>query len=174
VGAVRRAVMICAGVLLLVEALAIGAVNWVLGIVVDRQDMSLGGSDPGITSVGAWTAGGLLSFFLAVVAVVLLITGSRDRALGRVARILVTVCAVFDGVVAVIAAGVIGWAVFGFAVVELGLLVLSLMLVDDDGEAAAPPETGAAAPEGPSPLGPSPVGPSPVGPEGPPTPATGP
>jgi hypothetical protein len=145
---VRRAVMISAGVLLLVEALAIAAVNWVLGIVVDRQDMSLGGSDPGITSVGAWTAGGLLSFFLVVVAVVLIITGSRDRPLGRVARILVIVCAVFDGVVAAIAAGMIGWAVFAFAAVELGLLVLSLMLVDGDGD-GAPAEQGAPAPGGP-------------------------
>jgi hypothetical protein len=128
----RRTVMIAAGVLLLIEGVAIGAVNWVLGIVVDRQDMSLGGSDPGVTSVGAWTAGAVLVLFLAVVAVLLLVAGVRNRPLGRIARILVIVCAVFDAVVGIIAAGVIGWAIFAFTMIELGLLVLSLLMIDEE------------------------------------------
>lgn len=146
----RKAVMIAASVLLLVEAVAIAAVNWILGIVVDKQDMSLAGSDPGITQVGAWTAGGVLAVALLVVAVLVFLTGLRDRAPGRVTRILVIVAAVFNGVLGILAVSMIGWPFFVFAMIELGLLVLGLLIEDEPaepaGKAEQPDETPPAAP----------------------------
>jgi len=56
---VRRPVAGVVAVVLLVEAFAVGALNWLLGEVVHRQQMSLAGLDPQMMSASA-KAGGVL------------------------------------------------------------------------------------------------------------------
>lgn len=57
---VRRPVAWVAAIVLFVEALGIGLLNWFLGVVVDRQDMSMAGIDSDVMSmsskVGGWSS----------------------------------------------------------------------------------------------------------------------
>jgi hypothetical protein len=138
VGAVRKAVLISAAVLLLLEAVAIAAVNWVMGIVVDHQNMSL----------GTWIAGGVFGLFLVAICVRLFLAAFRERALGRLGRALVITGIFVNAVVGMIAVGIIGWEVFAFAMVELGLLVLSLMVAGEDEAPVEPLDS--SAPPGPA------------------------
>ncbi len=54
---VRRPVAWIVALVLFAEALGVLAVNWFLGVVVDRQDMSLAGLDPDMMSVSSKAAG---------------------------------------------------------------------------------------------------------------------
>ncbi|WP_189130420.1 hypothetical protein [Wenjunlia tyrosinilytica] len=144
----RKAVLISAAVLLLLEAVAIAAVNWVMGIVVDHQNMSLGGADPDLMSLGTWIAGGVFGLFLVAICVRLFLAAFRERALGRLGRALVITGIFVNAVVGMIAVGIIGWEVFAFAMVELGLLVLSLMVAGEDEAPVEPLDS--SAPPGPA------------------------
>lgn len=160
VGGLRKAVMIAAAVLLLLEAVGIVILNWVMGIVVDRQQMSLAGVDPDAMSIGTWVLGAVNGIFLAVVAVVLLRAAIRDRAPGRLGRILVIVCAVVHAVVGAAVVGLVGWAAFVGAMVVLGLLVLSVLMFREDGVGGTGEgggEGGAAADRTPPEPGPAPA-----------------
>lgn len=56
----RRPVAWVAAIVLFVEAIGIALLNWFLGVVVDRQDMSLAGLDSDMMSVsskvGGWSS----------------------------------------------------------------------------------------------------------------------
>ncbi|MBD3010617.1 MULTISPECIES: hypothetical protein [unclassified Streptomyces] len=139
----RRPVAAVAAVTLMVEAVGIALLNWILGLVVDRQQMSMGGLDTDAMSIGTWVAGGLFGLYLLVCGVVLLRTAVRDRAPGRLARILLITCAVVHGLVGAFSVGLVGWAAFAFLMVVLGLIVLSLL-----GYEAEPPAEPSAEPAG--------------------------
>jgi hypothetical protein len=79
----RRPVAAVAAVTLMLEAVGIGLLNWILGLVVDRQRMSLGGMDTDAMSVGTWIGGGVFGVYLLLCGVVLLRMALRDRAPGR-------------------------------------------------------------------------------------------
>lgn len=134
----RRAVTITAGVVLLVEALGVVVFNWVMGIVVDRQRMSLAGLDPDTMSAGTWVLGALNGLLLGAAAVVLLRAGIADRAPRRWARVLVAVCAVLHAVMGAVLVGPAGWAAFAGAMAALGLLVLSLLVFREMPSAPGP------------------------------------
>ncbi|GLV80298.1 hypothetical protein Shyhy02_82980 [Streptomyces hygroscopicus subsp. hygroscopicus] len=123
----RRPVAAVTAVTLMLEAVGIALLNWILGLVVDRQQMSMGGLDTDAMSVGAWVAGGLFGLYLLVCGVVVLRTAVRDRAPGRLARILLITCAVVHGLVGAFAVGLVGWPAFGYLMVVLGLIVLTLL-----------------------------------------------
>ncbi|WAP56519.1 hypothetical protein [Streptomyces sp. S465] len=123
----RRPVAAVAAVTLMLEAVGIALLNWILGLVVDRQQMSMGGLDTDAMSIGAWVAGGLFGLYLLVCGVVLLRTAVRDRAPGRLARILLITCAVVHGLLGAFAVGLVGWLAFGWLMVVLGLIVLTLL-----------------------------------------------
>ncbi|MGW3572567.1 hypothetical protein ACWDSL_53535, partial [Streptomyces sp. NPDC000941] len=134
--------------MLIVEAAGIALLNWILGIVVDRQQMSLAGLDTDAMSIGTWVAGGLFGLYLLLCAVVLLRAGVRDRAPGRAARILLITCAVVHALVGAFVVGLVGWTAFALMMVMLGLIVLSLLSYDESAgtaepDAAAPGPTGA-------------------------------
>jgi hypothetical protein len=133
VDGVRKAVPIAAAVVLFVEAVGVALLNWIMGIFVDRQQMSMAGMDPDAMTVGTWALGALNALFLIAVGVVLLRAGLRERAPERIGRILVIVTAVVHGVVGALAIGLVGWGAFVGAMVVLGLLVLSLVLFEQDG-----------------------------------------
>ncbi|MES4909633.1 MULTISPECIES: hypothetical protein [unclassified Streptomyces] len=144
----RRPVAVVTAVMLIVEAAGIALLNWVLGLVVDRQQMSLAGLDTDAMSVGTWVAGGLFGLYLLLCGLVLLRTAVRDRAPGRLGRVLLITCAVVHGLVGAFAVGLVGWTAFALMMVMLGLIVLSLLSYDEpsgapEGDAAAPGATGA-------------------------------
>ncbi len=140
----RRPIAATAAVALVVEALVIAFVNLVLGLAVERQSMSLGGLAPGAMSAGAWVAGGLFGLYLLVCAAIAARTALRDRAPGRLPRLVLVVCAVVHGVLGAVVVGMVGWAAFAAMMVILAALVATLLLypaatADGDDPAATTP-----------------------------------
>jgi hypothetical protein len=169
---VRRPVAWVVAVVLFTEALGIAAVNWFLGVVVDRQDMSLAGLDPNVMSVSSKVGGLVFGAYFALCGLVALLVAVRDRAPAGFGRILLISAAVVHALLGAFAWGLVGWTAFLFMVVVLGLIVLLLMTYDAHGAAGEPADT---APDGGkggdgSPAAGSPAGGSPVTP--PPAPTT--
>ncbi|WP_327593736.1 hypothetical protein [Streptomyces chartreusis] len=174
---VRRPVAWLVAVVLFVEAFGIAALNWFLGVVVDRQDMSLAGLDPDVMSVSSKVGGLVFGGYFALCGLVALLVALRDRAPAGLGRILLISAAVVHGLLGAFAWGLVGWTAFVFMIVVLGLIVLLLMTYDGQ---SAPGRPADAAPDGGkggdgspadgSPAGSSPAGGSPVSP--PPAPTT--
>lgn len=139
----RRGIAVGTAVVLVLEALTIAFVNWILGLAVRHQEMSLGGLDPDAMAAGSWAGGGLFALFLIACAVLVARIAARDRMAGRVGRIVLIVCAVVHGVVGAVVVGLVGWYAFVVLMVVLALLVATLLLYapEDraDTAAAAPP-----------------------------------
>ncbi|MFH8488253.1 hypothetical protein [Streptomyces longisporoflavus] len=126
----RRPVAWAGAIVLLVEAVGVVLLNWFLGLVVNKQDMSLAGLDPHAMSVSTWIAGGVFGLYLALCAVVMLRSAIRDRAPGRLGRMLLISAAVVHGVLGAFSVGLVGWPAFVFMMVVLGLIVLTLVAYD--------------------------------------------
>ncbi|MFK8848756.1 hypothetical protein [Streptomyces sp. Ac-502] len=124
--AARRPVAWTAAVVLVLEALGILFLNWVLSIVVDKQQMSMAGVDPGAMSTGAWVLGAVFALHLVCCAVLLARIGLRDRPPGTFGRIALVSCAVVHAVIGAFAVGLVGWAAFAMLMAVLALLVLTL------------------------------------------------
>ncbi|MFD6433159.1 hypothetical protein [Streptomyces venezuelae] len=139
----RRPVAWVGAIILLVEAVGIALLNWFLGLVVDKQDMSLAGLDPHAMTVSTWIAGGLFGGYLALCGIVLARTAVRDRAPGTFGRILLISCAVLHALLGAFCVGLVGWAAFAFMMVVLGLIVLPLVAY----ERKAQQEAAVAAPQ---------------------------
>ncbi|MFD4634984.1 hypothetical protein ACFVYR_17555 [Streptomyces sp. NPDC058284] len=148
----RRPVAWVGAIVLLAEALGIALLNWFLGHVVDKQDMSLAGLDPHTMTVSTWIAGLLFGGYLALCAVVLARTAARDRAPGTFGRLVLISCAVVHGLLGAFCVGLLGWTAFVFMMVVLGLIVLPLVAYErkarQDGaaEGGGAPENGAPQP----------------------------
>ena len=146
---VRRPVAWLTAAVLFVEALGIVLVNWFLGVVVDRQDMSLAGLDPNAMVIGSWVAGALFGLFLGFCAFVAARVAVRDRAPAGLGRIVLISAAVLHGLLGAFTVGPLGWGAFAFMMLVLGLIVLTLMTYDaQDGPVDAVPGGGGAVPGG--------------------------
>ncbi len=145
---VRRPVAFVAAIVLFGEAAGMVLVNGILATVVDNQEMSLAGLDPAAMSAGAWAMGGVAGLYLVLCGLVLLLTGIRDRAPGRVGRAALISCAVVHGVLGALTVGLIGWAAFVFMMVVLGLIVLTLVAYGNGSGTSSPNEKGGGAEEG--------------------------
>ncbi|MEV0743124.1 hypothetical protein AB0I51_46045 [Streptomyces sp. NPDC050549] len=118
-------------VVLFVEAFGVAALNWFLGIVADRQNMSLAGIDPDAMSVSSKVGGVLFGLYFLLCALVALLVAVRDRAPAGLGRILLISVAVVHGLLGAFAwAMVVNKVAFVFMVVVLGLVVLLLMTYD--------------------------------------------
>ncbi|MFG2596957.1 hypothetical protein [Streptomyces sp. NPDC048462] len=133
----RRTVAYISAIVLFAEAVGIVIVNGVMATFVENQDMSLAGTDPDLMANGAWVLGGVSGLFLLLCGVLLLLSGIRDRAPGRIARIVLICCAVIHGVLGALAVGLIGWTAFVFMMVVLGLIVLTLVAYSPGRDAPA-------------------------------------
>ncbi|MGW1185344.1 hypothetical protein ACWD7Y_30735 [Streptomyces drozdowiczii] len=151
---VRRLVAFIAALVLAVEAVGIVIINVVMGTVVKNQDMSLAGTDPDVMSKGAWVLGGVSGLFLLLCAVILVVAGARDRAPGRVARVVLICCAVVHGVLGALTVGLVGWTAFAWMMVVLGLIVLALVAYGPEPESEPEPK---AEPEPEQPAAPAPA-----------------
>ncbi|MGW6056470.1 hypothetical protein [Streptomyces sp. NPDC055189] len=149
----RRPVAWVGAIVLLAEAVGIALLNWFLGLVVNKQDMSLAGLDPHAMSVSTWIAGGVFGLYLALCGVVMALSAIRDRAPGRLGRLLLISAAVVHGLLGAFSVGLVGWPAFAFMMVVLGLIVLTLVAYDkrpaevsDEPQAGGAPENGAPQP----------------------------
>ncbi|MGW7239079.1 hypothetical protein [Streptomyces sp. NPDC054804] len=127
---VRRPVAWAVAVILLAEALGVAALNWFMGVVVDRQDMSLAGLDPDNMSMTAKIGAVVFGLYFALCALVALLVAIRNRAPAGLGRILLISVAVVHGLLGAVAWGLIGWTAFLSMVVVLALVVLLLMTYD--------------------------------------------
>ncbi|MGY1454455.1 hypothetical protein [Streptomyces sp. SS8] len=163
----RRAVALATAAVLAAEAAGAGWLHWVLGLMADRQEMSLAGLEPRLMAVSAWTGGVLVGSYLLLCAALLLRTGLADRPPARIARALLVAAAVVHGVLGALGVGLVGWAAFAAMMLVLGLLVLTLV--------AYGPRDRTKAARGPgAPGGPQGFGGAPAGPPGPPLTPTAP
>ncbi|MEU1403335.1 hypothetical protein ABZ471_13410 [Streptomyces sp. NPDC005728] len=140
---VRRPVAWVVAVVLLVEAFAIGALNWFLGVVVDRQKMSLAGLDPDVMSTSSKIGGVAFGFYFALCALVALLVAIRNRPPAGFGRVLLISVAVVHGLLGAFTWGLVGWTAFLFMVVVLALVVLLLMTYDHEGGQEQAPGGGA-------------------------------
>ncbi|MGW0903985.1 hypothetical protein [Streptomyces sp. NPDC002853] len=139
----RRPVALVGAIVLLVEAVGIALLNWFLGLVVNKQDMSLAGLDPHAMSVSTWIAGGVFGLYLALCGVIMARSGISDRAPGRFGRLLLISAAVVHALLGAFSVGLVGWPAFVFMMVVLGLIVLTLVAYDKKpGGVADEPRTG--------------------------------
>lgn len=129
----RRPVAWVVAVVLLAEGVFIAALNWFLGVVVDRQDMSLAGLDPSTMATSSKIGGVVFGLYFALCALVAVLVAIRDRAPAGFGRVLLISVAVVHGLLGAFAWGLVGWTAFLFMVVVLGLVVLLLMTYDRDG-----------------------------------------
>ncbi|MFD9323958.1 hypothetical protein ACFWDQ_41110 [Streptomyces sp. NPDC060053] len=134
---VRRPVAWIVAVVLFAEALGVAALNWFMGVVVDRQDMSLAGMDPDVMATSSKVGGILFGLYFGLCAVVALLVALRDRAPAGVGRVLLISVAVVHGLLGAFAWGLLGWTQFLFMVVVLALIVLLLMTYDAQERPAA-------------------------------------
>ncbi|MFE5187347.1 hypothetical protein [Streptomyces sp. NPDC056628] len=159
---VRRPVAWVVAVVLFVEALGVGALNWFLGIVVDRQDMSLAGLDPDVMSVSSKAGGVVFGAYFALCGLVALLVALRDRAPAGFGRVLLISAAVVHALLGAFAWGLVGWTAFLFMVVVFALIVLVLMTYDGQGAPAKPADAPSAGDGDGSAGGGSPVTPPPA------------
>ncbi|MFD0316951.1 hypothetical protein [Streptomyces flavalbus] len=140
---VRRPVAWVVAVLLFAEALGVAALNWFLGVVVDRQDMSLAGLDPDVMSTSSKVGGVVFGLYFALCGLVALLVALRDRRPAGFGRLLLISAAVVHGLLGAFTWGLVGWHAFLSMVVVLALIVLLLMTYDGQrGDTAdAPRET---------------------------------
>ncbi|WP_254878500.1 hypothetical protein [Streptomyces sp. NA04227] len=145
---VRRPVALVGALVLVGEAIGIALLNWFLGLVVDRQDMSMGGLDPDAMSVGTWIGGGLFGLYLLLCALVMLLVGVRNRPAVGLGRILLISAAVVHALLGALTVGLVGWPAFGFMMVVLALIVFTLVMDGKQPEAPERPADAPASPEG--------------------------
>lgn len=141
---VRRPVAWLVTIVLVGEAFGVALLNWFLGVVVDRQDMSLAGLDPDTMAVSSKAGGVVFGLYFALCALAALLVAVRDRSPSGIWRILLISAAVVHGLLGAFVVGLVGWGAFAFMMVVLGLILLTLMTYDrpDDPAAGAPPADG--------------------------------
>jgi len=130
---VRRPVAWVAAIVLFAEAVGIALVNWFMGVVVDRQEMSLAGLDAGMMSASSKIAGLIFGLYFAVCGFVALRVALRDRAPAGLGRIVLISAAVVHGLLGAFTVGLVGWGAFAFMMVVFGLIVLIFMAYDREG-----------------------------------------
>ncbi|WP_053675610.1 hypothetical protein [Streptomyces sp. NRRL B-1140] len=140
---IRRPVAWVVAVVLFAEAFGVAALNWFLGMVVDRQDMSLAGLDPHMMSVSSKIGGIAFGLYYALCGLVALLVALRDRPPAGLGRVLLISAAVVHGLLGAVTWGLVGWTAFLFMVLVLALIVLLLMTYDRPAKPAdAPPGGG--------------------------------
>ncbi|MGX4690190.1 hypothetical protein [Streptomyces sp. JNUCC 63] len=166
---VRRPVAWVVAVVLFAEAFAVAGLNWFLGEVVHRQQMSLAGLDPNMMSTSSKAGGVVFGLYFALCGLVALLVAVRGRRPAGLGRILLISAAVVHGLLGAFAWGLVGWRAFLFMVVVLGLIVLLLMTYDGkEGPAGAVPGGGPQGDAGDNPERDAPVSDAPPAPVAPP------
>lgn len=127
---IRRPVAWIVAVVLFAEALGVAMLNWLMGNLVDAQNMSLAGLDPDAMSLGSKIGGILFGLYFALCALVALLVAVRDRQPAGLGRVLLISAAVVHGLLGAVAWALLGRPQFVFMIVMLALLVLLLVTYD--------------------------------------------
>ncbi|MFE8988374.1 hypothetical protein ACFYMI_11110 [Streptomyces collinus] len=146
---IRRPVAWVVAVVLFAEAFGVAALNWFLGVVVDRQDMSLAGLDPHMMSVSSKIGGIAFGLYFALCGLVALLVALRDRHPAGFGRVLLISAAVVHALLGAFTWGLVGWTAFLFMVLVLALIVLLLMTYDRPAEPADAAPMGGKSGDGP-------------------------
>ena len=136
----RRPVAAVAAVVLVAEAVGIVMLNWILGIAVQYQTMSLAGLDPEVMKVSTWANGVLIGLYLVVCAVFEARLAWKDQPPGKLPRIVLISCAVVHAVVGAVTVGLVGCLAFLLMMVTFGLVVHGLVAYGEHGAKAPAPE----------------------------------
>ncbi|MDT3400162.1 hypothetical protein RKE29_26680 [Streptomyces sp. B1866] len=149
----RRPIAVVTAAVLMLEAVGIALLNWVLGLAVDRQRMSVGGLHTHTMTLVAWIAGAVFGLYLLGCGLVLLRCALRDRAPHGFSRVVLVTCAVVHCLLGAFAVGLAGWPAFALLMAVLALIVLNLVTYEGEGraEASGTAETGGAPGEDPTP-----------------------
>ncbi|MFJ6741203.1 hypothetical protein ACIQOU_20210 [Streptomyces sp. NPDC091279] len=146
---IRRPVAWTVAVVLGVEAFAVGALNWLLGVVADRQHMSLARVDPALMVRSTQIAAIVFGLYFALCALVALLVAVRDREPAGLGRALLISAAVVHGMLGAFGWGLVGWTTFLYMVVVLALIVLLLVSYDAPADRRAEGGPGEGPHEGP-------------------------
>lgn len=152
---VRRPVAWVTAIVLLTEALGIAWVNWFMGVVVDRQQMSLAGLDPEVMSTSSKVAGVVFGLCFALCGCTALRVAWRDRAPAGPGRVLLIGAAVVHALLGAFTVGLVGWGAFAFMMAVLGLIVLLLLTYDRRDAVLSGTEADGGVPSSPSPPAPA-------------------
>jgi len=133
-----------AAIVLFVEAVGIALLNWFLGMVVDRQDMSMAGLDSDLMARSSKIGGVVFGLYFLACAVSTLLVALRRRPPGLFGRVLLISAAVAHALLGAFTVGLVGWGAFTFMMVVLALIVFTLLAYDprETGPVDAAPETG--------------------------------
>ena len=133
-----------AAVVVFGAAVLLGLLQWILGLVAEKQEMSVGGVSATAISVSAWVGGAVLALFLLLCGVLLARVSVTDRPPRRLARVALVGGAVLHAVLGALAVGLVGWSAFAGLMVVFGLIVLTLTLYPPlpAGVAVSGPEVG--------------------------------
>ncbi|MFR9676157.1 hypothetical protein [Streptomyces sp. TR06-5] len=123
----RRWVAAIAAVVLMCQAVVVVLLQSFMGLVVNEQQMSLAGLEPHVMSIGTVVGGVVLGLCLLCCAAVLAVTAVRDRAPGRVPRLLLVSVAVLHALLGALTVGLVGWPAFLAMMLIVGLLVGTLV-----------------------------------------------
>lgn len=123
----RRWVAAIAAVVLVCQAVVIVLLQTFMGMVVDEQQMSLAGLDPHMMSTGTIVGGALMGLYLLCCAGILAVTAIRDRAPGRIPRLLLVSAAVLHALLGALTVGLVGWPAFAFMMLVVAVLVGTLV-----------------------------------------------
>ena len=135
-------------VVLFVEAFGVAALNWFLGVVVDRQHMSLAGLDSDTMATSSKIGGIVFGLYYALCGLVALLVALRNRPPAGFGRGLLISAAVVHGLLAAFVWGPVGPPAFLVMIVVLALIVLLLMSYDSPDEPTDAPPAEATGPEG--------------------------
>ncbi|MER5835969.1 hypothetical protein ABT116_35390 [Streptomyces sp. NPDC002130] len=133
---IRRPVAWVVAVVLFAEAFGVAALNWFLGMVVDRQAMSLAGLDPHMMSVSSKIGGIAFGLYFALCGLVALLVALRDRPPAGLGRVLLISAAVVHALLGAFTWGPVGPPAFLFMMLVLALIVLLLVTYDRPAEPA--------------------------------------
>ncbi|MEU3887530.1 hypothetical protein [Streptomyces sp. NPDC029041] len=133
---IRRPVAWVVAVVLFAEAFGVAALNWFLGMAVDRQNMSLAGLDPHMMSVSSKIGGVVFGLYFALCGLVALLVALRDRPPAGFGRVLLISAAVVHGLLGAFTWGPVGPQAFLFMMLVLALIVLVLVTYDRPAEPA--------------------------------------
>ncbi|MFJ6834551.1 hypothetical protein [Streptomyces sp. NPDC091209] len=141
---VRRPVVWVAAIVLFLEAMGIALLNWYLGVVVDRQDMSMAGLDSDLMSLSSKIGGLVFGLYFAACAVAALLVALRQRPPGLLGRVLLISAAVVHALLGAFTVGLVGWGAFTFMMVAFALVVFTLLAYDrrETGPVGAAPQAG--------------------------------
>ncbi|MFF3884946.1 hypothetical protein [Streptomyces sp. NPDC001914] len=126
------------------EAIGIALLNWFLGVVVDRQDMSMAGLDSDMMARSSKIGGLVFGLYFLACAVSALLVALRQRPPGVFGRVLLISAAVVHVLLGAFTVGLVGWGAFTFMMVGLALIVFTLLAYDgrETGPVDAAPEAG--------------------------------